>query len=257
MIGFRVLLAKELREQLRTYRLPVVAVVFVALGLGSPVLARYTPELIKSLGGAQVEELAGLFGTPTASDAIDQLMKNLGQIGILVSILLAMGSVAGEKASGTAALILTKPASRAAFLAAKLAAISITLGVATLLASGFGYAYTGLLFGTWLPAVGFAAMAFLLWVSLVFYAALTFLGSTLTRSAMAAAGIGIAFFVATGILSIIPVVGDYLPQSLEKPGRALALGLDPGAFAGPLAVSLGLIALLGLISWLSFRRQEL
>ena len=53
-------------------------------------------------------------------DAADQFLKNLGQAGILTAILLAMGSVANEKERGTAALILSKPASRGAFLGAKL-----------------------------------------------------------------------------------------------------------------------------------------
>src|ERR1019366_5004130 len=84
--------------------------------------------------------------TPTTGDAIDQLTKNLGEFGALAAILLTMGSVAGEKERGTARLILTKPASRAAFLAAKFAAIGLTLFVSTAAAGAVAYAYTAFLF---------------------------------------------------------------------------------------------------------------
>ena len=123
--GFSVLLRKELLEQWRTLRLPVIAAVFVVIGLGSPLLARFTPELLEALGGAQFQIV---LPPPTTADAVDQLIKNVSQFGILVAVLLAMGSVATEKERGTAGLILTKPASRGAFLFAKLVAIGGTLG---------------------------------------------------------------------------------------------------------------------------------
>ena len=62
--------------------------------------------------------------------------------------------MAWEKERGTAGMILTKPASRAAFLAAKLVAISLTLGVAVALGTGFGYVYTLLLYPTVFPLGG-------------------------------------------------------------------------------------------------------
>ena len=113
MTGFRVLLGKELLEQWRTLRLPVIAAVFVLIGLGSPLLARFTPELVEALGGAQFQII---LPPPTTADAVDQLIKNVSQFGILVAVLLAMGSVATEKERGTAGLILTKPAGRGALV---------------------------------------------------------------------------------------------------------------------------------------------
>jgi ABC-2 type transport system permease protein len=53
MAGFRTLLGKELLEQWRTLRLPVVATVFLLVGLSSPLLARFTPEILKAVAGDQ------------------------------------------------------------------------------------------------------------------------------------------------------------------------------------------------------------
>lgn len=254
MSGFGPLLRKELLEQWRTKRLLVVAVVFVALGIGSPFLARYTAELIQALGGLPFEvELP----EPTTADAVTQFLKNLGQAGILTAILLAMGSVATEKERGTAALLLSKPASRAAYLAAKLVAIGVTLAVALLLAAAAGYLYTALLFES--PGVaGWLGMTGLLLLSLLAYATLTFLGSTLTRSAVAAAAIGIGGMILLAIVAALPSVAPYLPAGLSgDPAAALALGTDPGPLAGPILANVALVVGLAVVAWLAFRHQEL
>ena len=83
---------------------------------------------------------------PTTADAIVQLAKNVGQLGVVVAILLAMGAVAAEKERGTAAFVLTLPAGRAAFLGAKLLAIGFTLLVAVALAAAGDWLYTTILF---------------------------------------------------------------------------------------------------------------
>jgi len=253
MTGFGALLRKELLEQWRTTRLPLVVVVFLLVGLSSPLLARFTPEILKAVGGNQFQIVLPM---PTAADAYDQLAKNLGEFGALIAVLLAMGSVATEKERGTAAFILVKPVSRAAFLISKLAAIAATLGVATVIAGAGAWFYTLVLFEP-LPVGGFIAAMFLQWLALVAYAAITFVGSTLTRSALAAAGLGVAAFLVLGILSIVPGVGTYLPTGLGAPARALALGLAHVDALGPMATSVGLIGGLVVVSWLAFRRQEL
>ena len=52
-----------------------------------------------------------------------------------------MGSVASEKERGTAALLLTKPVGRGAFLVAKIVAISATLGISTAIAGAGAWFY--------------------------------------------------------------------------------------------------------------------
>jgi ABC-2 type transport system permease protein len=253
MIGLGSMLRKELLEQWRTRRMLVVAVVFTALGIGSPLLARYTPELVKALAGDQFQIT---LPPPTAADAVSQFIKNLGQAGVLTAILLAMGSVAVEKERGTAALLLTKPISRGAFLLAKLLAIATTLLVGLLVAAIAGYAYTAILFETLSP-LGWGAMAGLLLLGLIGYASLTFLGSTLARSSLAAAAIGIGAMILLAILSALPSIGPLTPGGLNAPGAALAVGKDPGALIGPVLVNLAGVAAVFGLAWLVFRRQEL
>jgi ABC-2 type transport system permease protein len=253
VIGLGSMLRKELLEQWRTRRILVVAVVFSALGIGSPLLARYTPELVKALAGDQFQIV---LPPPTAADAVSQFLKNVGQAGVLSAILLAMGSVAVEKERGTAALLLTKPLSRGAFLLAKLLAIGTTLLVGVLLAAIGGFYYTAILFEA-LPPLGWAAMAGLLLLGLVVYASLTFLGSALTRSSLAAAAIGIGAMIVLAVVSALPAIGPFTPGGLNAPAAALAVGKEPGAVIGPLLANLVGVSAIFAVAWLSFRRQEL
>jgi ABC-2 type transport system permease protein len=253
MTGIGTLLRKELLEQWRTLRLPLVAVVFLLVGLGSPLLARFTPELLKAVAG---DQLPIQLPPPTAADSVDQLAKNLNQFGALIAILLAMGSVATEKERGTAALILAKPVGRAAFLVAKLLAIGATLAVGTAVAVAGAWFYTLVLFEP-LPIGGFLAAGVLDWLLLLSWAAITFVGSTLTRSSVAAAGLGIVALIVIGALSAIPVLAPWLPTGLGGPARAFALGIPGPTVVTPLVGTIVFIAAAGSIAWLSFRRQEL
>jgi ABC-2 type transport system permease protein len=253
MAGFGVLLRKELLEQWRTLRLPLVAIVFALLGFGSPLLAKFTPEILKAVAGDQIPIQ---LPTPTAADAIDQLAKNLGQFGALIAILLAMGSVATEKERGTAALILAKPVGRAAFLLAKMTAMAATLGISVVVAVAAAWFYTLVLFEP-LSIAGTVEWAVLSWLLLLAWASITFLGSTLSRSGVAAAGLGIVALIVIGIASAFPSVAPWLPTGLNGPARALALGISGPGLGPPVIGTLVLIAAAGLIGWLSFRRQEL
>ena len=254
MTGISVLLRKELLEQWRTMRLVIVGGVFLAFGILSPILAKYTPEIIGALVPAGTIPVP--IPTPTIADAIGQFVKNVGGTLTLVAILLAMGLVATEKERGTAAFVLTKPADRAAFIAAKLSALAVTLGVSMGLAGAAAYGYTVWLFSA-PPLAGFAAMCVLLWLGQLVIAAITLLGSALVRSAAPAAGFGFAAYIVLLILSALPTIGPYTPAGLAGPATALALGTDPGDVLGPLVVNVLLAVGATVLAWLSFRRQEL
>jgi ABC-2 type transport system permease protein len=125
-----------------------------------------------------------------------------------------------------------------------------------LLAAISGFYYTAILFEA-LPPLGWAAMAALLLLGLVAYASLTFLGSALMRSSLAAAAIGIGAMIVLAVVSALPAIGPFTPGGLNAPGAAMAVGKDPGAVIGPLLINLAGVSAIFAIAWLSFRRQEL
>ena len=256
MMGFRTLLTKELREQIRTGRVLAVIAVFVLFGIVGPLTDRYMKELMDAIG-EQGGGFTIIVPPPSLDGAATQILKNLSQFGIVCALLLAMGSVAWEKERGTAGMILTKPASRAAFLAAKLVAISATLAVGVALGCGLGYIYTLVLYPEIFPLGGYVAMSLLLWWMLVGFAAITMFGSTLTRSAAAAAGIGLVSLLVLSVLASLPIIGPYMPISLGKIAADLIGGRDPGLVLGPIVFNILLVPAVFLATWLVFRRQEL
>ncbi|HEV8402645.1 MAG TPA: ABC transporter permease subunit [Candidatus Limnocylindrales bacterium] len=256
MTGGSVLLRKEMLESWRTLRLPIVAGLFLLVGLTSPLLAKFLPEIITAAAGDQLPTIP--LPTPVAVDAVSQTWKNLAQFGAFAAIVLAMGAVSTERDRGTAAFVLSKTVSRGAFIAAKVAAIGAILALCTALAVAVAWVYAAVLFEP-LPVGGWVAMAFLAWLGLAAWAALTFLGSTVTGSTVAAAGIGFGALVLLSIASAIPNVGRFLPGGLAAPAIALASGVpvDIGDVLAPVAATVVLIAVaLGGAAW-SFGRQEL
>jgi len=251
-----VLLRKELLESWRTMRLPIVAGLFLVVGLASPLLAKFLPEIVKAAAGDLLPSIP--IPTPIPADAVDQLWKNLAQFGAFAAIVLAMGSVATERDRGTAAFILSKTVARGTFITAKVVALGAVLGLCVVLAVAVGWVYTAILFEP-LPAGGWIALAFLAWLGLSAWAALTFLGSTITGSAAAAAGLGFGALVVVSIASAVPDVGRFTPGGLAEPAVALAAGVpvEVGDVIVPVVSTTILIAVaLAGAAW-SFRRQEL
>jgi ABC-2 type transport system permease protein len=252
---FWVALRKELIEQWRTYRLlVVVAVLLLFGGFIAPLTAKYTPELIEALapGGS---DIAQLIPEPTASVVVQEYIESISQFGVLVVLLVTMGAVAGEKAKGTAALMLVKPLPRGVFLGAKFVALGATFAVGLLIAAMACYYYTLVLFealdiSSWLALNGLLLLFLLVWV------AVTLFCSTLTSSQVVAGGLAFGLLMFLSILSALPRVGDYLPGRLVSwAGGMMNGGADPMWTAVGGSLVLVLVALIG--AWAIFERQEL
>jgi ABC-2 type transport system permease protein len=221
MKGFTPLLKKEIREQLRTYRLVIVASVFLLFGISNPLTIKYLPEIIKLAGDQQINIQ---FPTPTAVQSLASYAGDIGQIGVLVVVLIAMGCIATELRSGTAVLTLSKPVSRTAFVSAKLIAMSLTFLVSMIAASLACFGYT-----VWLiegsSVLPFVGLNLLLGLFLVFCLAVTVFFSSLFKNSLAAGGIAITVLTGQGLISAIPIVGKYMPGKLLSWGTNLVSGI--------------------------------
>jgi ABC-2 type transport system permease protein len=253
-MNFWVVFRKEMLEQWRTYKVLIVATVLFLFGLTSPLLAKFTPEMLAAVPGLPAS-MADFIPTPTVADALTQYIKNMSQFGILLALLMSMGSVAQEKERGTAALILTRPVSRGTFILAKFAALKVTFVVSLLLAALGCWYYTWLLFEA-LPFGPFLLMNALMLVNFMVYIALTLLCSTLARSQSAAGGLAFGGLILLAGLGAFPRLAEYMPGRLFEWGAAMALGMDLTAWPA-LWTSLGLIVVCLLAAGLIFRRQEL
>jgi ABC-2 type transport system permease protein len=252
-MNFITVLRKELQEQQRTYRFLIVAAVFAAFGLASPLFAKFTPEMLKAIPGVPAELLAAI-PAPTVTDAITQYVKNMSQFGILLALLMTMGVVVQEKERGTAAFFLTRPVSRETFLLAKFAALTIVFLASLALAAIGCWYYTLVLFEplVWGP---FLALNGLMLVVFLVYIALALLASTVARSNGAAVGLAFVALILLLGIGALPSIGEYFPGRLFSWGASLMMGGNAAAWPA-FGISLGIIAAALLTACLIFRRQE-
>ena len=183
MSGFWVLLRKEFREQFKTSRILIVAAVFLFFGLSTPVLTKYLPEIIKlmpSTGDVIIQ-----MPTPTSADSLTGYTSNMAQFGVLMAVLVAMGAIAKEVETGTAAMVLSKPVGRLAFILAKLKAEGFTFLVALLLGGLACWGYTRILFGD-ANALGFLYQNLLLGLFFAVCLGVTLFFSSLMKNQLAA-----------------------------------------------------------------------
>jgi ABC-2 type transport system permease protein len=236
MTGLMPLLRKELLEQLRTYKLVIVGGIFLLFGITTPLMLKYLPQILDLVGSGGLEIA---IPPPTAIQSLAEYAGTIGQIGVLIAVLVAMGTVANELRHGTAVMTLSKPVSRAAFVNAKLIAMSLTFLVSLIAASLFCYAYTFWLIGR-ADFLAFTALNLLLGLFLIFCLAVTLLFSSLFKNSLAAGGVAIAFLIAQGALSAIPTIGDFFPGKLLTWGNLLLTG-EYGSYWWALGITIVII----------------
>jgi ABC-2 type transport system permease protein len=192
------------------------------------------------------------------------LIQVFFQVGTLATaigvVTTAQGAIVREKQLGTAAWVLSKPASRSAFVLAKF--VAYTLGfvsLAILLPSAIFYGESQVLAGQVPELAGFLPAVGILGVHTLFYLALALLLGTLfsTRGPISGIAMGVLF---VGFLppNLVPQAARLvLPWSLNGSAIGLVLGSElPAGWAIPLiATVLWTVLFLGVALW-RFGREE-
>ncbi|HMQ34153.1 MAG TPA: ABC transporter permease subunit [Chloroflexaceae bacterium] len=211
-----------------------------------------------------------LIGLTAGSDpsetepTLDQLIDAFLQVSAVASgigiVTVAQGVIVGEKQRGTAAWLLAKPASRSAFVLARLVAYAASFGgLALLLPATLFYGEAIFLTGQAPSPVGLLTGVGVLAVHLLFYLALTLMLGAFFNGRGPVAGVGVGMVVAGFIAPML------LPQSVllatPWPLRSLAPGLAlggelPAGWPIPLAASaLWATIFVGAALW-RFGREE-
>ncbi len=246
MNGFWALAKKEALEQRRTWKLAGMAGVYTFLGLAIVIVAFIV---------AEVQD------EPRTSDLAEGLLYAFGLtltgVGTFIAIIIAMGAIAGERASGTAAMTLSKPVTRLAFVAVKFIGLVLSIYIAIAVASGIMFLATVILIDTWSAWRFFLFMA-IVGVYLVFNASVAFFWSGMFSRQLLAGGLAVLIFFVLTPLAGIPKTEGYWPIDLiEFAGNVADEESAVNGTWKSLAVSLGAIAVLASGSWLVFRRKEL
>jgi ABC-2 type transport system permease protein len=208
---FGVLIHKELIEQIRSRRFIILVVAFIILGILSPLLAKYLPAILSS----KMKEQNIYISLPesTWKDAIGQYTKNISQLGVLILILLNMGTVAKEKEIGTAVFLLVKPVSRNLFVLSKFSSQLIVLFVSMIVGYLTVAFYITVFFGSF-PIIVFTKIVVVLFLYLIVIQFITIFYSILVKTSLLAGILALGTtFLLVGI-SMLVKAGLYSPTHL-------------------------------------------
>lgn len=209
MTEYRVMIRKELLGQLRTKKLLILGIVFLFVAVASPIIAKLTPELLKSIN---IPGFTIKLPVPTYKDSLDQFTKNISQIALLVIVFVVAGAISDEKIKKTLEIVLTKPISRGKFILSKFVSYFLTIAAIFLPASVIFYAYTVTTFVSF-SFVNFLLMALIVLLYILMIVAITILASTAVNSSILAGGIGFISYILIGTLfSLIGSITKYSPN---------------------------------------------
>ena len=249
MTGFWALIRKELLEQRRTWRFLALAGTFIALAL-----------LVSFIPYAVLEIKDEPRGREEARNLLQGFAFAVFALGALLSIIVAMGSLAGERASGTAAMTLAKPVTRTAFVASKFLGLSLSIFAALAVGSLVMYLLTLALFAN--GGLGsFAAVIGVLGLYVVYVGSIAFFWSAMFRRQLLAGGLALFIWIAQAPLNEIPHTEGYWPASAPEWAMNRS-GLEGNGEGGTarwesLPILLGCVAGFSTGAWAVFRRKEL
>lgn len=157
------------------------------------------------------------------SPGVDELVMLFSIfMGIFAAVgvcIIMQGTIVREKQDGTAAWVLSKPASRQAFVLAKLIANSIGIIVTIVLVQGaIAYAIISLASGVTLSPLAYLAGLGIHVVNLFFYITLTLMLGALFSNRGIVIGLPLVFlFAQQFLIGLIPALADFLPFTLTVP----------------------------------------
>lgn len=244
MNQFGIFLEKEWRENIRNYKLFWIPIVFILFGIMEPVSNYFLPQLLDSVGNLPEGTVLEM-PVPEPEQILAAIIGQYHFIGLLVLVLAYMGSIAGERRSGTATLLYVRPISFPAYfmskwtMASAIALISVWLGLLA------GYYYTALLFDgvEFIKFLQFAG-TYSIWILLVTAIIIT-ASSVMPNAGLAA---GAALFLVFFLQIIDGLIGAYWTISpLKLPVYAsqwLISGPDRSDFW--LSIVITVLAIVGL-----------
>ena len=189
-----------------------------------------------------------------------------GMFPAVAVVIIMQGVLVGEKRDGTAAWVLSKPASRPAFILSKLVSNSLgVLATMVVLPGLVAYVLFFIRLKSALDPLAFLAALGILFLNQLFYLTLTLMLGAIFNSRGAVIGIALAFlFLQQYLVGLLPALRYILPWTLVVPLNNQTEAVVPAllssqpiySFLPILAVAAECIVFVGISLW-RFNREEL
>lgn len=245
----------ELLRLVRTRRIVALLGVYVFFGLLGPLTARYLAEILDFAGG-ELEGATIVFPDPVPVDGMIQYVSNVAQIGTLVAVVIAAGSLAFDAIPEMGVFLRTRVRSVASILTPRLVVTTVATVTAFVLGALTAWYETWALIGPLSAGPVLAGIGFGI-LFLVFVMALVAAVAGWAKNVLGTVMIAVVILLVMPILSIAEALARWLPSHLSG---ALA-ELPGGAAAGDyLPATIVTIAATAALVWLAIagaKRREL
>ena len=237
---------------IRTRRWIALVGVFLFFGLLGPLTARYLADIVGFAGG-ELEGATIEFPPPVPSDGMAQYVSNAMQIGTLVAVVVAAGSLAFDAIPEMGVFLRTRIPDVATILTPRVVITTAAVVVSFLIGAGAAWYETWALIGApdataVVAGIGYGALFLVFVVALV--AAVAGRASSVIGTVIAS----IVILLVMPIFGIPDAVGRWLPTHLGGALGALPAGsAEMGDYLGASAVTVAAIVVL---LWTAVRTAE-
>ncbi|GGA89209.1 ABC transporter permease [Ornithinibacillus halotolerans] len=251
------LLKKELLENWRNKKWIWVPLVIILLSIMDPLTTYFMPQILDSVGGMPEGTVIEM---PEFAPA-EVVLITLGQLsslGVLIVVLITMGTITGERKSGVSELVLVKPVSFWNYISAKWVSFLLLVWASLFFGILVHWYYINILFGN-LSFTEFLTIFFFFGVWLTFVVSLTIFYSSVVKSTGLVAFFTILTIMAMSLVTeIFQYVLDWSPNNLSD---YIFESLVNGEVVSDLWITAGItfgISLLLLVSSVQiFKRKEM
>jgi ABC-2 type transport system permease protein len=245
-VGFGHMLKKQMRDWYGTRKWLWVGGASALLGAAFPFLMYLASQVAASEGEAIPVKML-----------IDMPMILLGTILVIVPVLLTMGEVVEEKKSGTAAWIMSKPASRYGFILSKWVAISANVVLLGLTLPGVtAFALSSVLFNVSFSITNIAGALGILALYYTTVVAATLFFSVVLKSQGAVAAVVLGAMLLLPMINFMPLIVELMPTTMFNIASALVHSGQVFSYL-PMVSGAGITVASLAAAMVAFNRQEL
>lgn len=242
----------EVLRMVRTRRWLALVGVFVAFGFLGPLSAKYLPDLVAHAGSG----IKIIVAPPKPADGIRSYLGNAMQIGLVVTVVVAVSAFAFDRRPGLAIFYRTH-VRRAADLVLPRYTVAAATAIGAFVLGSLSAVYeTEVLLGH-LPPVRLIEGIALEGLYLLFACAVAAAACGVVRGSLAATGLSVGALLALPIAGSIGRAGHWLPSDLVGSMSQLAMGHGAGEYRAAALASLGATAVLLMAAIASLRRREI
>lgn len=256
MRQWQTLVKNELIGNFRDKKWVWVPIVLILLAIMDPISNYYLPQILDAVGGLPD---GAIFEMPevTGLDALMMSMSQLSSLGVLIFVLISMGTIAGERKSGITELILVKPVSYTAYIMSKWTALLALVLVSYTISMLFAWYYIGVLY-EFIPIGDFLILLFFYGLWFIFVVTLSIFYNTLFKSPGLVAFSSIATIIVLSVVtSLFGQQLNYSPSNISDHAlHYLQTGNISGALIGSAVTTIVICALLLVWSIYIFQTKE-